>query len=94
MFTLLIFGIFPGFLQLLDALAACCISARIPDSTRTWALNHLVISLSVHSAAVQPSTTADDGQGLPVSHGKEVRAHDGNITGCTWHKRKKLLATV
>ena len=80
--------------MLLDALSVCCLSNKIPDSTRTWALNHLVIGLSVHSAAVQPTISPDDALGLPLSQGKDVRAHEGNITGCSWHRRKKLLATV
>jgi len=80
--------------MLLDALSACSLSTRIPDNTRAWAVNHLVIGLSVHSAAVQPTTSPDDGLGLPLCMGKDVRAHEGNITGCIWHRRKKLLATV
>ena len=80
--------------MLLDALSACCLSHHVPDATRSWALNHLVIGLSVHSAAVTPMSRADHGQDLPQCLGKEIRAHDENINGCVWHRKKKLLATM
>ncbi|XP_076815895.1 putative E3 ubiquitin-protein ligase HERC1 isoform X3 [Clavelina lepadiformis] len=83
-----------GFMQLIDALSACCLSAHLANETRTWALHHLVTTMALHASSIQGHVKPDDGHGLPTCAMKTIRAHEGAVTDCMWHQRKKLLATM
>nr|CAB3252556.1 probable E3 ubiquitin-protein ligase HERC1 [Phallusia mammillata] len=83
-----------GFVKLLDALAACCLSGHVTTSVRRWALHHLLAALSSGILSEREADAKDACCGIPVCPSRSVRAHESAVNKCLWHRRKKLLATT
>ena len=84
-----------GAMSLMNALAACVMSARLRAEYRRWSLQQLVAGLSAlgrasSSAAECAVDTAGD---LPSCATAKLEAHQNRVTGCMFHWRKGLLAT-
>lgn len=85
-----------GPLSLMNALAACVMSARLRPVYRRWSLQQLVSGLSALGRGVSTSVecvvdTAGDLPALGTS--AKLEAHQNRVTGCMFHQRKGLLAT-
>ncbi|XP_043943342.1 probable E3 ubiquitin-protein ligase HERC1 [Protopterus annectens] len=84
-----------GILELLNALAACCLSRRLPYRHRQWALQQLVHVLSVpeREYPLRPQTFADLAGDLHKCPTVKLEAHQNRVTSCCWNNISALLAT-
>ncbi|XP_077974377.1 putative E3 ubiquitin-protein ligase HERC1 isoform X2 [Styela clava] len=83
-----------GQMLVMDALSACCLSAKVPQDSRTWAAKSLVTMLANHAQTTSSSLImADTLQQLPQCPTTKFRVHDHGVTSSIWHPRRKMLAT-
>ncbi|KAJ8248744.1 hypothetical protein GJAV_G00227260 [Gymnothorax javanicus] len=84
-----------GPLELANALAACCVSARLSSQHRQWAAQQLVRTLAAHDRDNQsrPQTFADMAGDLRKCSSIKLEAHQSRVIACAWCSRKGLLAT-
>ncbi|XP_032830981.2 putative E3 ubiquitin-protein ligase HERC1 isoform X4 [Petromyzon marinus] len=84
-----------GPLELANALAACCLSARLSSQHRQWAAQQLVRALAAHDRDNQtrPQTFADMTGDLRKCPQMKLEAHQNRVTSCCWSNKKQLLAT-
>lgn len=82
-------------IHLVNALAACVISARLHADYRKWAVRQLVCALGTlgRSVAIDTECLADTASDLPPCTVFKLEAHENRVTGCTFHQRKNLIAT-
>ncbi|ESP05641.1 hypothetical protein LOTGIDRAFT_181433 [Lottia gigantea] len=82
-------------LQLINALSACVISARMSSNYRCWAAQQLVQALSAQGQRVQSDTdTQVDLSGdLPPCATTNLEAHQNRLSTCIWNSKKCLLAS-
>ncbi|XP_033110674.1 probable E3 ubiquitin-protein ligase HERC1 [Anneissia japonica] len=83
-----------GPLHLTNALAACCLSARLASQYKQWAAEQLVKSLAVQSKRIYTGgeMLVDIPSSLPACPVSKLDAHQ-NVTKCVWNEKKSLLAT-
>ncbi|XP_071965475.1 probable E3 ubiquitin-protein ligase HERC1 isoform X2 [Antedon mediterranea] len=84
-----------GPLHLTNALAACCLSARLAAQYKQWAAEQLVKSLAVQSKRFHEDVRmlVDIPGSLPTAHVSKLDAHQNRVTKCVWNDKKGLLAT-
>ncbi|XP_050402259.2 probable E3 ubiquitin-protein ligase HERC1 [Patella vulgata] len=82
-------------LQLIDALSACVISAKMSATHRCWSAQQLVQALSAQGQRVQTSveTQVDLSGDLPVCITTHLEAHQNRLSNCIWNAKKNLLAS-
>ncbi|XP_076465936.1 putative E3 ubiquitin-protein ligase HERC1 isoform X3 [Babylonia areolata] len=91
-------------LQLINALSACVISARMPSHHRQWSAQQLARSLA---QSPQPAVLSllsgggGDNQFVQVDLGGDLgtvsvttlEGHQNRVTGCRWSQKKQFLAS-
>uniref|UniRef100_A0A3Q3XB61 HECT-type E3 ubiquitin transferase n=1 Tax=Mola mola TaxID=94237 RepID=A0A3Q3XB61_MOLML len=85
-----------GPLELVNALAACCLSSRLSSQHRQWAAQQLVRTLAAHDRdnnQSRPQTFADMAGDLRKCSFIKLEAHQGRVITCGWCSKKGLLAT-
>uniref|UniRef100_A0AAV2LT25 B30.2/SPRY domain-containing protein n=1 Tax=Knipowitschia caucasica TaxID=637954 RepID=A0AAV2LT25_KNICA len=85
-----------GPLELANALAACCLSARLSSQHRQWAAQQLVRTLAAHdrdNSHNRPQTYADMAGDLRKCSCIKLEAHQSRVITCGWSSRKGQLAT-
>ncbi|CAG5849679.1 unnamed protein product [Menidia menidia] len=84
-----------GPLELANALAACCLSARLSSQHRQWAAQQLVRTLAAHDRDHQgrPHTYADMAGDLRRASLSKLEAHQSRVITCVWSVPQGLLAT-
>ena len=83
-----------GILQLIDALSACCLSAKTDQGYRQWAGIQLVRSLASHVSGQDGSRgQLDLGADLPPCSVSKLEGHQNRLGDCMWSDKKNLLAT-
>ncbi|KAK1176357.1 putative E3 ubiquitin-protein ligase HERC1 isoform X1 [Acipenser oxyrinchus oxyrinchus] len=84
-----------GPLELANALAACCLSARLTNTNRQWAAQQLVQALaaSERDNPIRPQTYTDMAGDLRKCPTTKLEAHHNRVTSCSWCSEKGLLAT-
>jgi hypothetical protein len=84
-----------GLIHLINALAACIMSARLRAEHRKWAVLQLVQALGTlgRGVAVQTECLADTARDLPQCPVNLLEAHQHRVTSCVFHHRKGFLAT-
>ncbi|KAM3626014.1 uncharacterized protein V6R79_021387 [Siganus canaliculatus] len=85
-----------GPLELANALAACCLSARLSSQHRQWAAQQLVRTLAAHDRdnnQSRPQTFADMAGDLQKCSFMKLEAHQSRVITCGWCSKKGLLAT-
>ena len=84
-----------GPMSLLNALAACVMSARLRSEYRRWALQQVVCGLSAlgRGASSSVGCVVDTAGDLPPCSTAKLEAHQNRVTSCMFHQRKGLLAT-
>ena len=83
-----------GIIQMIDALSACILSAKIDPAYRQWAGIQLVRCIAWH----KPGQTTckpqvDLGPDLPPCIVRKLEAHQNRLADCSWNDKKSLLAT-
>ncbi|XP_069137757.1 probable E3 ubiquitin-protein ligase HERC1 isoform X1 [Argopecten irradians] len=85
-------GIHP--LQLINALAGCVLSTKLPPSHKEWAVKQLLQSLSSHSDTTsRPVNQVDLGGDLPHCPVSKLEGHQNRLAICKWSQKKSMLAT-
>ncbi|KAL4617326.1 putative E3 ubiquitin-protein ligase HERC1 [Arapaima gigas] len=84
-----------GPLELANALAACCLSARLANSHRQWAAQQLVQALvaSESESPIRPQTYSDMAGDLRKCPVKKLEGHQNRVTSCSWNSEQGLLVT-
>ncbi|XP_036385733.1 probable E3 ubiquitin-protein ligase HERC1 isoform X2 [Megalops cyprinoides] len=84
-----------GPLELGNALAACCLSARLSSTHRQWAAQQLVQALaaSERDNPARPQTYSDMTGDLRKCPLKKLEGHQNRVTSCSWSSERGLLAT-
>ncbi|XP_029108431.1 probable E3 ubiquitin-protein ligase HERC1 isoform X2 [Scleropages formosus] len=84
-----------GPLELANALAACCLSARLTNSHRQWAAQQLVQALaaSESDSPIRPQTYSDMAGDLRKCPVKKLEGHQSRVTSCSWSNEQGLLVT-
>ncbi|XP_051786021.1 probable E3 ubiquitin-protein ligase HERC1 isoform X2 [Erpetoichthys calabaricus] len=84
-----------GSLELANALAACCLSARLTSKHRQWSAQQLVQALasSEKENPIKPQTYADTVGDLRKCPIFKLEAHHNRVTKCSWNNAKGLLGT-
>ncbi|XP_077870271.1 putative E3 ubiquitin-protein ligase HERC1 [Saccoglossus kowalevskii] len=85
-----------GPLHLANALAACCLSAKLPSLHREWAAQQLVRMLAGQmkdGSPVSECGAADLAGDLPKCTLLKLEAHQNKVTTCTWFAKKNIVAT-
>ncbi|KAJ8338960.1 hypothetical protein SKAU_G00357460 [Synaphobranchus kaupii] len=84
-----------GPLELANALAACCLSARLSSGHRQWAAQQLVQALAVSERdnPTRPQTYSDMAGDLRKCPVKKLEGHQNRVTSCCWNSERGLLAT-
>jgi len=84
-----------GPMSLMNALAACVMSARLRPEYRRWSLQQLVSGLTSLGRGVSTSVecVVDTAGDLPACMSAKLEAHQNRVTSCMFHQRKGLLAT-
>ncbi|KAJ8402341.1 hypothetical protein AAFF_G00368300 [Aldrovandia affinis] len=84
-----------GPLELANALAACCLSARLSSGHRQWAAQQLVQALaaSERDHPARPQTYSDMAGDLRKCPTKKLEGHQNRVTSCCWSGERGLLAT-
>ncbi|XP_035829751.1 probable E3 ubiquitin-protein ligase HERC1 isoform X3 [Aplysia californica] len=82
-------------LQMINALSACVISARMPPHHRQWSAKQLVRALSVygHQMSSGSDNQVDLGGDMPTCSIVKLEGHQNRLNGCWWSARKGLLAS-
>jgi E3 ubiquitin-protein ligase HERC1 len=87
-----------GPLHLVNALAACVLSARLHSQHRQWAVQQLLRALASQGRGL-PLTgnasecLADLTGDLPACPVTKLEAHENRVTRCTYSSKKSLLAS-
>ncbi|XP_021370838.1 probable E3 ubiquitin-protein ligase HERC1 isoform X1 [Mizuhopecten yessoensis] len=85
-------GIHP--LQLINALAGCVLSTKLPPSHKQWAAKQLLQSLSSHRHSSSPLVNQVDlGGDLPHCQVSKLEGHQNRLAMCQWSQKKSMLAT-
>ncbi|XP_070543560.1 probable E3 ubiquitin-protein ligase HERC1 isoform X2 [Ptychodera flava] len=84
-----------GPLHLANALASCCLSAKLPSVHREWAAQQLVRMLAgqARDGSSMNETDADLSADLPKCPMTKLEAHQNRVTTCIWCPKKNLIAT-
>ncbi|KAM3873957.1 putative E3 ubiquitin-protein ligase HERC1 [Diretmus argenteus] len=84
-----------GPLELANALAACAMSARLPNKHRQWAAQQLVQALaaSERDSHNRPQTYNDIAGDLRKCPLRKLEGYCGKVTSCSWNSEQSLLAT-
>ncbi|KAJ8286644.1 hypothetical protein GJAV_G00041500 [Gymnothorax javanicus] len=84
-----------GPLELANALAACCLSARLSSEHRQWAAQQLLQALAVSERdnPIRPQTYSDMAGDLRKCAVKKLEGHQNRVTNCCWSSERGLLAT-
>nr|XP_015195044.1 PREDICTED: probable E3 ubiquitin-protein ligase HERC1 isoform X5 [Lepisosteus oculatus] len=84
-----------GPLELANALAACCLSARLTSKHRQWAAQQLVQALaaSERDTPIRPQTYTDMTGDLRKCPVVKLEGHHNRVTSCSWSGETGLLAT-
>jgi len=84
-----------GPMSLMNALAACVMSARLRAEYRRWSLQQIVSGLTALGRGVSASVecVVDTAGDLPLCPTAKLEAHQNRVTSCMFHQRKGLLAT-
>ena len=84
-----------GPMNLMNALAACVMSARLRAEYRRWSLQQLVSGLTALGRGVSTTVecVVDTAGDLPSCPTAKLEAHQNRVTSCMFHQRKSLLAT-
>ena len=84
-----------GPMSLMNALAACVMSARLRAEYRRWSLQQLVSGLTTLGRFVSTTVQClvDTAGDLPSCPTAKLEAHQNRVTSCMFHQRKGLLAT-
>ncbi|XP_067667414.1 probable E3 ubiquitin-protein ligase HERC1 [Haliotis asinina] len=82
-------------LQLINALSACVISARMPSHHRQWSAYQLVQALSAQGQSIpyMSENQVDLVGDLPSCPVSKLEAHQNRLSGCAWNCKKTLLAS-
>uniref|UniRef100_A0A2C9KCS9 B30.2/SPRY domain-containing protein n=1 Tax=Biomphalaria glabrata TaxID=6526 RepID=A0A2C9KCS9_BIOGL len=82
-------------LQMLNALSACVISARMPPQHRQWSTKQLVRALSAYGQQVISGSDnqVDLGGDMPQCPIIKLEGHQNRLNGCWWNARKSYLAS-
>ena len=84
-----------GPMTLMNALAACVMSARLRAEYRRWSFQHVVSGLAALGRGVSAAVECmvDTAGDLPSCPTAKLEAHQNRVTSCMFHQRKGLLAT-
>ncbi|CAL1541385.1 unnamed protein product [Lymnaea stagnalis] len=82
-------------LQMINALSACVISARMPPHHRQWSAKQLVRALSAYGQQVAAGSEnqVDLGGDMPSCPVVKLEGHQNRLNGCWWSARKGFLAS-
>ncbi|KAH9513367.1 putative E3 ubiquitin-protein ligase herc1 [Bulinus truncatus] len=82
-------------LQMLNALSACVISARMSPQHRQWSAKQLVRALSAYGQQVTSGSDnqVDLGGDMPQCPIIKLEGHQNRLNGCWWNARKSYLAS-
>ncbi|XP_059169765.1 probable E3 ubiquitin-protein ligase HERC1 isoform X3 [Physella acuta] len=82
-------------LQMINALSACVISARMPPHHRQWSAKQLVRALSAYGQQVTAGSDnqVDLGGDMPACPLVKLEGHQNRLNGCWWSARKGYLAS-
>lgn len=81
-------------LQLINALAGCVLSTKVPPSHKQWATKQLLQSLSLRgNASTRPVNQVDLGSDLPHCPVSKLEGHQNRLAICRWCQKKSMLAT-
>ncbi|XP_077988697.1 putative E3 ubiquitin-protein ligase HERC1 [Glandiceps talaboti] len=88
-------GINYGPLHLANALAACCLSAKLPSTHREWASQQLVRMLAgqARDSLSSTETGADITGDLPKCPSAKLEAHQNRVMSSKWSPKKNVIAT-
>ncbi|KAK7896525.1 hypothetical protein WMY93_021850 [Mugilogobius chulae] len=84
-----------GPLELSNALAACVLSARLPNKHRQWAAQQLVQALAAtgRESLPRPQTYSDLTGDLRKCPLRRLEGHYNKMVSCSWNKDQSFLAT-
>ncbi|GFO36542.1 HECT and rld domain-containing e3 ubiquitin protein ligase family member 1, partial [Plakobranchus ocellatus] len=82
-------------LQMINALSACVLSARMPSHQRQWSAKQLVKALSAYGQQVMigSENQVDLGGDMPSCPVIKMEGHQNRLSGCWWSARKGFLAS-
>ncbi|RUS81199.1 hypothetical protein EGW08_011064, partial [Elysia chlorotica] len=82
-------------LQMINALSACVLSARMPSHHRQWSAKQLVKALSAYGQQVVAGSEnqVDLGGDMPSCPVVKLEGHQNRLNGCWWSTRKGFLAS-
>ncbi|KAK7116135.1 hypothetical protein V1264_001871 [Littorina saxatilis] len=84
-------------LQLINALSACIISARMPSHHRQWSAQQLARSLEQSSQPAHRSSGSDNqvdlGGDLGTASVIPLEGHQNRVSSCRWNQKKQFLAS-
>jgi len=82
-------------MSLMNALAACVMSARLRAEYRRWSLEQIVSGLVAlgHGVSTKVECVVDTAGDLPSCPTAKLEAHQNRVTSCMFHQRKGFLAT-
>ncbi|GFS09340.1 HECT and RLD domain-containing E3 ubiquitin protein ligase family member 1, partial [Elysia marginata] len=82
-------------LQMINALSACVLSARMAPHHRQWSAKQLVKALSAYGQQVMVGSEnqVDLGGDMPACPVIKMEGHQNRLNGCWWSTRKGYLAS-